>query len=85
MITYFKDRNHKSKKKYKKCKTIATILKTFDTFVIIATTSSSITLSLSGNGLIVIPISTASYCALPVGNKVVYEIILKNYNKNKKQ
>ena len=37
MITYFKDKNNKSKKKYKKHKTLTTILKSFDTFVIIAT------------------------------------------------
>ena len=52
MITYFKDKNYQSKKKYKKNKTITTILKSFDTIVIIATTSSSITLFLRGIGLI---------------------------------
>ena len=62
MITYFKDKNNKSKKKYKKYKTITAILKSFDTFVIIATTSSSITLSLTGISLIVIPIGGASAC-----------------------
>ena len=85
MITYFKDKNHKSKKKYKKNKTITIILKSFDTFVFIATTSSSITLSLTGIGLIVIPISTASACALSIGNKVFYEIIINKYNKYKNQ
>ena len=85
MITYLKDKNNKSKKKYKKYKTITTILKSFDTFVIIATTSSSITLSLTGMGLIVIPISTASACALSIGNKVIYEIIVNKCNKYKKQ
>ena len=34
MITYFKDKNNKSIKKYKKCKTLTTILKSFDTIVI---------------------------------------------------
>ena len=81
MITYFKDKNNKSKTKYKKYKTITTILKSFDTFVIIATTSSSITLSLTGIGLIVIPISTASACAFSIGNKVIYEITINKYNK----
>ena len=69
VITYFKDENSKSKKKYKKYKTITTILKSFDTFVIIATTSSSITFSLTGIGLIVIPISTILACALSIGKK----------------
>ena len=85
MITCFKDKNHKSKKKYKKYKTITTILKSFDTFVIIATTSSSIILSLRGIGLIVIPISTASACDLSIGKKVLFEVILNKYNKYNKQ
>ena len=84
MINFFKDKNNKSKKRYQKYKTITTVLKSFDTFVIIATTSSSVSLSLTGNGLIVIPISTASACALSFGNKVNYEIIINKYSKYKK-
>ena len=85
MITYFKEKNYKSKKKGKKYKTITSILKTFDTFVIIAATSSSVTLSLTGIGLIVIPLSTASACALSTGNEVFYAVIINKYNKYKKQ
>ena len=55
MITYFKDKNHKSKKRYKKSKMIPTLLKSFDTFVIIATGSNSITLSFTGISSIAIP------------------------------
>ena len=84
MITYFEDKNNKSKKKFKKCKTKTTILKSFDTFVIIVTTSSSLTISLTGIGLISIPISTATACELSIGIEVIYEIINKN-NKYKKQ
>ena len=47
MIAYFKDKKQKSKKKYRNLKIITTILKSFDTIVIIATTSSSVTLSLT--------------------------------------
>ena len=71
MITSFKNKNHKSKKKNKKHKTLTTILKPFDTFVIFATTSSSITPSLTGIGLIAIPISTATACGLPISNEVI--------------
>ena len=85
MITYFKDKNNKSRKKKKKYKTITTLLKSFDTFVIIATTSGSSTLSLTGIGLIVIPISTATACGLSIGDKVLYEIIISKYNKYKKR
>ena len=85
MITYFKDKNNESKKNYKKHKTITTILKSFDTFLIIATTSSSITLSLAGIGLIRIPISTATACGVSIGKKVIYELIINKDNKYKKQ
>ena len=75
MIPYFKDKNNKSKKKYKILKT-TTILKSFDTIVIIATTSISTTLSLTGIGLIATPISSATACGLSIGIKVVYEKII---------
>ena len=81
MMTYFKDKNIKSKKSHEKYKTKTKISKSFDTFVIIATKSSSITLSLTGIGLIVIPISTALACALSIGKKVLYEIFINKYNK----
>ena len=84
MITYFKDKNKKSKKKYKKYETLTTILKSFDTIVIIATTSSSITLSVTGIGLLAIPISAATACGLSITNKVLYEIVMQKYNKYKK-
>ena len=85
MITYFKEKNNKTKKKYKKHKMITTLLKSIDTFVIIATTPTSLTLSLTGIGLIVKPIPTASACALSIGNKLIYEIIINKYKKYKKQ
>ena len=77
-------RDNESKKKYKKNKTITTILKLFDTIVDFATTSSSTTLSLTGIGLIVIPTSTAPARALLIGNNVIYQIIINKYNKYKK-
>ena len=83
MITYFKNKNNKSKKKYKKFKTITTILKSCDTFVIIATTSSSITLSLTGINFVAIAISSATACGISFANKVLYEIFINKYNKYK--
>ena len=85
MITSYKDKNNKSKKKCKKYKTITTIRKSFETFVIIATTSNSFTLSLTGVGLIAIPISTATTCGLSKGNNILYEININKYNKYKEQ
>ena len=78
MMTYFEDKNHKSKNKYKKHKTLSTILKAFDTIAIIAKTSSSITLSLTGFELIVIPISSSIACGLTISNEVIYEIVMQN-------
>ena len=85
MVAYFKDQNNKSRKKYEKYKTLTTQLKSIDTVVIIATTSNSIELSLTGIGLLTIPMSTATAYGLSIGNKVIYEIIINNYEKYKKQ
>ena len=84
MITYFKDKNNKSKKKYKIYKMLTTILESFDTFVIIATKTTSITLSVTGIGLKAIPISTATTCGLSFTNKILYVIVMQKYNKYKK-
>ena len=85
MITYFKDRNDKSKKRYKKYKTLNTILESVDSIVIIGATSTSITLSVTGVGLIILPISAGIACTLSLGSKVLHKIIINKYNKYKKQ
>ena len=85
MITYFKDKNNKSKKRYKNYKTLNTILESVDSIVIIAATSTSITLSVTGIGLIVLPISAGIACTLSLGNKILHKIIISKYNKYKKQ
>ena len=61
------------------------LLKSFDTLVNIATTSSSITLSVAGIGLVAIPVSGATASELSIGNKIIYEIITQKYNIYKKQ
>ena len=85
MITYFKDKNNKSKKKYKYYKTLNKILESVDSIVIIRATSTSITLSLTGVGLIILPISAGIACTLSLGNKILHKLIINKYNKNKKQ
>ena len=85
MITCFKDKNNKSKKKYKNYKTPNTILEPVDSIVIIATTSTSITLSITGIGLIVLPISAGIACTLSLGNKLLHKVIINKYNTYKKQ
>ena len=85
MITYFQDKNHKSKKKYKNYETLNTILESVDSIVIIGATSTSITLSTSGIGLIILPISAGIACVLSLGNKILHKLIINKYNKYKKQ
>ena len=83
MITHFKDKNHKSKKKYKSYKTLNTILKSVDSIVIIGATSTSITLSVTGVGLIILPISAGIACGLSIGNRILHKLIINKYNKHK--
>ena len=85
MITYFRDKNHKSKKRYKKYKTLNTVLESVDSIVIIAATATSITLLVTGIGLIVLPISAGIACAISLGNKKLHKLIINKYNKYKKQ
>ena len=56
-----------------------------DSIVIITATSTSITLSITGIGLIILPISAGIACGLSLGNKVLHRIIINKYNKYKKQ
>ena len=85
MISYFKDKNNKSKKKYKNYKTLNTILESVDSIVIIGATSTSITLSITGIGLIILPKSAGIACGLSLGNKILHKLIINKYNKYKKQ
>ena len=85
MITYFKDKNNKPKKGSKNYKTLNTVLESVDSIVIIGATSTSITLSLTGIGLIVLPISAGIACGLSLGNKALHKLIINKNNKYKKQ
>ena len=85
MITYFKDKNHKSKNKYKNYKTLNTVIESVDSIVIIGATSTSITLSITGIGLIVLPISAGIACGISLGNKILHKLFINKYNKYKKQ
>ena len=83
MITYFKDKNNKSKKRYKNYKSLNTILESVDSIVIIGATSTSITLSITGIGLIFLPISAGVACGLSLGNKILHKLFINKYNKYK--
>ena len=62
---------------------MTTVLKSFDTFIVIATISSSITLSLRGFGLSAIPISVGTVCGLSISIKVIYEKVIQKYDLHK--
>ena len=85
MITYFKDKTNKSKKRYKNYEALNTILKSVGSIVIIAATSTSLTLSVTGVGLTILPISAGIACTLSLGNKILHKLIINKYNKYKKQ
>ena len=85
MITYFKDKNHKSKKRYKNYKTLDTIIESVDSIVVIGATSTSISLSVTGVGLIILPISAGIACGLSLGNKVLHNLTTNKYNKYRKK
>ena len=78
MITYFKDKNHKSKKGYKKCKTLKTVLESVHSIVIIGATSTSKPLSITGIGLIILPISAGNACTSSLGYKILHKLIINN-------
>ena len=80
MITYVKDRNNKSKKNYKNYKTLNTILESVDSIAIIEATSTSISLSITGVDLIILPISAGIACGLSLANKILHKIIINKYN-----
>ena len=85
LITYIKDKNHISKKRYENYTTLNTILESVDSIVIIGATSTSITLSITGVGLIILPISCGIACVLSLGNKILHKLISNKYHKYKKQ
>ena len=62
MITYFKVKNQKLRTRHKKYKTLTSILASVDRVVIIGSTTTSVTLSVSGIGSIVVPISAGIAC-----------------------
>ena len=62
-----------------------TVLESLDSIVSIAATSTSITLSVTGFGLVILPISAGIACTLSLGNKVLHKLIINKYNKYKKQ
>ena len=85
MITYFKDKNNISKKRYKNYKCLTAKLESVVSIFIIGATSTAITLSITGFGSNILPISAGFACTLSLGNKILHRLIINNFNKYKKQ
>ena len=75
-ITYFIDKIHKMKRKYKKYRTLISKLEPVDTVVTIAAITTSAFLSLNFVGLVLVPISAKVVCALRLTDRVLHKIIL---------
>ena len=74
-ITYFNDENRKSLKKIKTYNVLSSVLKTVGKIVFSATSSTSDILSVTGFGLIVIPVSTTTASGLPVADKAFMKFL----------
>ena len=61
-----------------------TILESVDSVVIIAATSTSITLPIIGIGLNILTISAGIACTLSLCNKILHKLIINKYSKYKK-
>ena len=60
------------------------MLESVDSISVTGATSTSKFLSITGIGLIVLPISAGIACTLSLGNKVLHTIIMNKYNKYQK-
>ena len=80
MMKYYEIEENKYKKKYNKYKLINNIINSTDGLIIIGTTSASITLSITGVGIIVVPITAGVGCATGILVK-----ICSSYLKKKEQ
>ena len=80
MMKYYELEENKYKKKYTKYKLINNIINSTDGLMILGTTSASVTLSITGVGIIVVPITAGVGCATGILVK-----ICSSYLKKKEQ
>ena len=75
MMKYYDQQYQKYKKKYNKYNLINNAIQTLDSITIISTTSSSITFSIIGIGVIVVPIVCGVGCSVAVLSKLLSKYI----------
>ena len=74
---YYEEENKKLEKKHNNFKNLSKILNTIDSIVIIGSTSTSITPSLTGYGLIIVPITAGIGCFITIASKITSEFLKK--------
>ena len=72
------------KKDKKNYETLNTILESVDSKVLIGAKSTSITLSITGIDLIILPMSAGIECTLSLADKILHKLIIKKFDKYKK-
>ena len=85
MMKYYELEEKKYKKNYTKYKLINNIINSIDGLIIIGTTSASVTLSITGVGIIVVPINAGVGCATAILVKICSSYLKKkeqNYKLN---
>ena len=80
MMKYYEMEEKKYKQKYTKYKLINNIINSLDGIIVIGTTSASVTVSVTGVGIIVVPITAGVGCAIGILVK-----ICSSYLKKKEQ
>ena len=80
MMKYYEMEEKKYKQKYTKYKLIKNLINSLDGIIVIGTTSASVTLSITGVGIIVVPITAGVGCATGILVK-----ICSSYLKKKEQ
>ena len=80
MMKYYEMEEEKYKQKYTKYKLINNLIHSLDGIIVIRTTSTSVTLSITGVGIIVVPIAAGVGCATGILGK-----IFSSYLKKKEQ
>ena len=81
----FQRQKQQIQKELKNYKSLNTVLKSVDCIIIKGVTSTSITLSITGVGLILLPISAGTVCTLSLGHKIIHKLLINKHNKYKKQ
>ena len=83
MMKYYEMEEKKYKQKYNKYKLINNIINSTDSLIVIGTTSASITLSITGVGIIVVPITAGVGCVTGILVKICSSYLKKKEQKYK--